>query len=68
MFFLWNPQLKTDSANTLLSFQLKDPKQEFIHKNCYVIFLGNISSKKVCVAVEKNQYVENQIKATEQQG
>ena len=66
-FFLWNPQLKTDSAYLLILFSVKDSTTR-VQKNSYIIFLKNVSSNTSCIAVEKILYVENQIhkKATEQ--
>ena len=60
--FLWNPQLKTDSAvpTFLFSFQFHN-KIEY-EKKFYVILLSNVSSNNECIAVEKNLYVENKIK------
>ena len=53
MFFLWNPQHKRSAkCQHLIIFSVNDSKAR-MHKNCYVIFLCNVSSSNVCIAVEK---------------
>ena len=58
-FFRWNPYLKTDSANLLILFSINDFHKK-IYRNFYIIFLQNVSSNNVCIALGKTQNAENQ--------
>ena len=58
-FFHWNPYLKRDSANFLILFSVTDFHKK-ICRNFYVIFLRNVSSNNVCIALGKTQNAENQ--------
>ena len=58
-FFLWNHYLKTDSPNLLILFSVNDFHKK-ICRNFYVIFLRNVSSNNVCIALGKTQNAENQ--------
>ena len=58
-YFHWNPYLKTDSANLLILFSANDFHKE-ICRNFYVIFLCNVSSNKVYIALGKTKNAENQ--------
>ena len=58
-FFHWNPYLKRDSANLLILFSVNEFHKK-ICRNFYVIFLRNVSSNNVCIALGKTQNAENQ--------
>ena len=58
-FFHWNPYLKTDSANLLILFSDNDFHKK-ICRNFYVIFLHNVSSNNICIALGKTQNAGNQ--------
>ena len=58
-FFHWNPYLKTDSATLLILFSVNEFHKE-ICRNFYVIFLHNVFSNNVCIALGKTQNAENQ--------
>ena len=58
-FFHWNPYLKTDSANLFILFSVNEFHKE-ICRNFYVIFLRNVSSNNICIALGTTQNAENQ--------
>ena len=58
-FFHWNPYLKTNSANLLILFSVNDFHKKMC-RNFYVIFLHNVPSNDVCIALGKMQNAEYQ--------
>ena len=61
LFHHWNPYVKTDSANLLILFSVIEFHKK-ICRNFYVIFLRNVSSSNVCIALGKTQNAENKKK------
>ena len=59
MFFHWNPYLKTDSANLLILLSDNDFHKKICRNFC-VIFLRNVSSNNICIALGTTQNAENQ--------
>ena len=58
LFFHWNPYLKTDSANLLVLFSVNDFHKRIFRKFS-VIFLHNVFSKNVYIALGKTKNAEN---------
>ena len=56
--YFWNPYLKTESANLLIYFSVNAFHKKYIY--LYIIFLCNVSSNNVCIAIGKTVNAENQ--------